>query len=133
MYSLETGFIHNQPRVINTTTGKNMDYTFEKKWAEMEQMLKHRFDEVPDLHAITMLIGLQETGFDHRVFSKDEKLVLMHIGICTVLAPFGFYRFTGRDKDGWPEFERTESLPALSGDEQQLLLKKAVLAYFDEN
>jgi len=110
-----------------------MDYAFEMKWTELERKLKQRFEEVPDLHAITMLIGLQETGFDHRVFSKDEKLVLMHIGICTVLAPFGFYKFNGRDKEGWPEFERVESLPALSGPEQQLLLKKAIIAYFNEN
>jgi hypothetical protein len=110
-----------------------MDYEFERSWALLESSLKERFEEVPDLHTITMLIGLQETGFDFRDFSKDEKLVLMHIGICTVLAPFGFYRFTGRDKEGWPMYERTEALPALSGDEQQRLLKKAILGYFNEN
>jgi len=96
-------------------------------------MFKERFEEVPDLHAITMLIGLQEAGVDFRGFSKDEKLVLMHIGICTVLAPFGFYRFIGRDKEGWPMFERTGTLPSLSGDDQQRLLKNAILGYFNQN
>lgn len=55
----------------------------------------------------------------------------MHIAICVVLLPFGYYKELGRDADGWPHFERVKELPALAGEEQERLMKEAVLAYFD--
>jgi hypothetical protein len=110
-----------------------MDYEFEKKWSELENSLKKRFDEIPDLHTITLLIGLQECAFDYRNYNKDEKLTLMHIGICTILEPYGFYRFTGRDAEGWPMFERVEELPPMDRPGQQMLLKKAILNYFSKS
>ena len=36
---------------------------------------------------------------------KQEKMDLMHVAVCTVLVPQGFYEFKGRDDDGWPHFE----------------------------
>jgi hypothetical protein len=32
---------------------------------------------------------------------KDEKLNLMHIAICRLLEPYGFYEFEVFDEDGW--------------------------------
>jgi hypothetical protein len=57
---------------------------------------------------------------------------LMHVGICVLLLPYGYYKELGRDPDGWPHFERDKELPPLSDKEQERLMKEAVLLYFDE-
>lgn len=90
------------------------------------------FGEKLDYAAILMLIGLQELGKDFQTYKKDQKLELMHIGICSVLIPFGYYTFIGRDEEGWPHFERIEDLPPLTPEEQELLIRKAIVQYFDE-
>jgi len=56
----------------------------------------------------------------------------MHISICKLLEPFGFYTFSGNDDDGWPHYERNKELPHLESKEQQELLKRAIVDYFEE-
>jgi hypothetical protein len=93
--------------------------------------LSERFDAPLDLNGILFLIGVQELGQHARQFKKDEKLDLMHIAICVVLLPYGYYRELGRDPEGWPHFERVKDLPALGTTEQERLMKEAVLHYFE--
>jgi len=83
-----------------------MDYLFEKKWQETLEEVSKSFGEKLDYSSLLMLIGLQELGNFDLKFKKDQKIELMHIGICTVLMPFGYYEFMGRDEEGWPHFER---------------------------
>lgn len=87
-------------------------------------------DEVPNLDTILFLIGVQELGMGHRRYKKDEKVNLMHIAVCRLLEPYGYYRFDGKDADGWPHFELIEHLPQLKANEQTLLMKKAIIQYF---
>ncbi|MBK9176314.1 MAG: hypothetical protein IPM46_08240 [Flavobacteriales bacterium] len=109
-----------------------MDLTFEKRWRDLVATLSKRFDAGSlDLNAIIFLVGVQELGQGARDFKKDEKVNLMHIGICVLLLPFGFYKEMGRDADGWPHFERVKDLPPLGAEEQERLMKEAVLAYFE--
>ena len=56
----------------------------------------------------------------------------MHVAVCTLLEPFGFYRFEGKDKDGWPHWEVLEQLPSLKSGEQLNLMKQAILDYFEK-
>ena len=109
-----------------------MDYVFEKTWNETVAKVYEQFGEKLDYTAIIFLIGLQELGKDHQAYNKDQKIEIMHIGICSLLTPFGYYHYEGRDPDGWPHFTRVENLPPLSPPEQELLIKKAIVAYFDE-
>lgn len=110
-----------------------MDLTFDKRWRDLVTRLSKRFDAgTLDLNAIIFLVGVQELGQGAREFKKDEKVNLMHIGICVLLLPFGYYRELGRDADGWPHFERVRQLPPLGAEDQERLMKEAVLAYFDE-
>lgn len=110
-----------------------MDLTFDKRWRDLVARLSKRFDAgTLDLNAVIFLIGVQELGQGAREFKKDEKVNLMHIGICVLLTPFGYYRDLGRDADGWPHFERTKDLPPLGAEDQERLMKEAVLAYFEE-
>ncbi|MGQ1929479.1 hypothetical protein [Ornithobacterium rhinotracheale] len=85
----------------------------------------------PNLDTILFLIGVQELGMGHRRYKKDEKVNLMHIAVCRLLEPYGYYRFEGKDADGWPHFEVLEQLPQLKANEQTLLMKKAIIQYFE--
>ena len=64
-----------------------MDLTFEKRWRELLKTLEQRFAGPVDLNGIIFLVGVQELGQHAREFKKDEKVALMHIAICVLLAP----------------------------------------------
>lgn len=109
-----------------------MDYQFEMEWQAVERRITGQFGEDIDLQGIIYLIGVQELGQGFRKFKKDEKVDLMHIAICTLLEPYGYYEFIGKDEDGWPHFKRTQKLPGLAAEDQELLMKRAIIQYFQE-
>lgn len=88
--------------------------------------------ERPDIDNILFLIGVQELGKGKKKFAKDDKLNLMHIAVCRLLEPYGYYSFEGLDEEGWPQFEFVDSLPELKPNEQSLLMRKAIIRYFEE-
>ncbi len=107
-----------------------MDLELEKQWQEVCKKLSLQFDQDLDLQGILFLIGVQELGKGFKVFAKDEKLELMHIAVCTLLTPFGYYEFAGRDEQGWPHWNLNEKLPPLKPMQQELLVKEAIVDYF---
>lgn len=110
------------------------DIQLKERWQVLVEKLSAQFaDNDPlDLDAIIYLVGLQELGQIHRKFKKDEKLNLMHIAICRVLEPYGYYEFDYFDEDGWPHYTIKEELPALKAGEQSILMKEALVSYFVE-
>lgn len=106
-----------------------------ENWEKVVDWVSSRFAEGEklDLDSIIFIIGLQELGWGFRKYKKDEKLNIMHIAICTVLEPYGYYEFEGQDKDGWPHFTKNENLPFLKPGEQTVLMKEAIVKYFLEN
>jgi hypothetical protein len=110
------------------------DEQLKNRWNNVVQILSNQFAEgdVSDLDAIIYLIGVQELGKVHQTFKKDEKLNLMHIAICRLLEPYGFYEFDFVDKDGWPHYSVKEELPPLKAGEQSVLMKEAIVNYFLE-
>ncbi|MAP81573.1 MAG: hypothetical protein CL526_10850 [Aequorivita sp.] len=110
------------------------DEQLKMQWEEVVQLLSNRFadGDTLDLDAIIYLIGLQELGQLHRRFKKDEKLNLMHIAICRLLEPYGYYKFDYFDDDGWPHYTVVEQLPPLKAGEQSVLMKEAIVQYFVE-
>jgi len=100
------------------------------EWDILLEILTEKFGMEPDLQSVLFLIGVQELGMGYKKFKKDEKLNILHIAICTVLEPYGYYEFEGRDKDGWPHFKIKERLPFLKASEQNNLMIKAVIEYF---
>ena len=107
-----------------------MDYAIELRFQKLKKKLEDQFEMGIDVQAILFLIGVDELGHGHKNFSKNEKQDLMHIAICTLLEPYGYYSFEGRDKEDWPHFKLEKELPHLSHLEQQHLLKEAMLDYF---
>jgi hypothetical protein len=108
-----------------------MDYDFEKNWKDLLTKLSEQFGAEMELDAILFLVGVQELGQGFRKFSKSEKMDLMHIAVCKLLEPFGYYTYEGNDADGWPHYSKQDNLPHLEAKEQQLLMKRALLEYFD--
>ncbi len=109
-----------------------MDYIFEQTWNETLERISVHFGEKLDYASILFLIGVQELGKGYQVFKKDQKVELMHVAICTLLEPYGYYVYEGRDADGWPHFQRVENLPVLKPEEQELLIRKAIVNFFKE-
>jgi calcineurin-like phosphoesterase len=103
------------------------------EWQLLQEKLADKFGMEPDLHNIIFLIGVQELGMGYKKFKKNEKIDVMHVAICTLLEPYGYYEFTGRDADGWPHFKIKEQLPFLKPAEQNNLMIRAVLEYFKKN
>ena len=103
-----------------------------KRWNELTTVLEAQFGDVPDLQVVLFLIGVQELGRGRQDFSKDEKQDLMHLATCRILSQYGYYEYTGMDKDGWPEYRLVKKLPAMSLREQDMLLKQAVIDYFEK-
>ena len=89
------------------------DEQLKNRWEQLVKLLSNQFadGDTLDLDAIIYLIGVQELGKVHQTFKKDEKLNLMHIAICRLLEPYGYYEFEYIDKDGWPHYAIKEELP----------------------
>lgn len=100
-------------------------------WIGVQAMTMQRFGEKMDTQSVLFVIGLQELGKLKKRFSKDQKVDIIHIAVCTVLEPYGYYEFKGYDDDGWPHWERRKTLPHLKTLEQEKFIKKAIVAYFD--
>jgi hypothetical protein len=108
-----------------------MDIEFQKKWDELQKKVAIRFGEELDVQAILFIIGLQELGKNTAKFTKDQKLEVMHIAVCTLLEPYGYYEYDGRDKDDWPHWTVSQKLPNLSTKDQEQLMKQSIVDYFN--
>jgi hypothetical protein len=93
------------------------DPMLKNRWELIVEKLSEQFadGDLLDLDAIIYLIGVQELGQLHVSFKKDQKLDLMHIAICKLLEPYGFYEFDFVDEDGWPHYKVKEQLPFFKG------------------
>ena len=110
------------------------DEQLKERWVLVVQKLSNQFadGDTLDLDAIIYLIGVQELGQLERTFKKDQKLDLMHIAICKLLMPYGYYELDFVDDDGWPHYNMLEDLPHLKAGEQSVLMKEAIVNYFLE-
>lgn len=110
------------------------DEQLKKRWEDVVQKISTRFGdgEALDLESIIYLIGVQELGKIKKRYKKDDKVNLMHIAICRLLEPYGYYEFDHYDDDGWPHYHVKEQLPALKAGEQSVLMKEAIVQYFLE-
>ena len=110
------------------------DIQLKERWEQLVNILSNQFSqgEDLDLDAIIYLIGVQELGKFSQIYKKDEKLNLMHIAICRLLEPYGYYEFEFFDNDGWPHYRVKEVFPPLKAGEQSVLMKDAIVNYFLE-
>ncbi|MDR2222793.1 MAG: hypothetical protein LBE34_08620 [Flavobacteriaceae bacterium] len=111
------------------------DEQLKQRWDTLVSKISDRFGEgdTLDLEAIIYLIGVQELGKIKKRYKKDDKVNLMHIAICRLLEPYGYYEFAHFDNDGWPHYNIKEQLPPLKAGEQSVLMKEAIVHYFLES
>jgi len=110
------------------------EWQLDFEWLRIRHLIKDRFnrDTLPDLNAILFLIGIQELGRWKNEFTKEEKQDLMHIAVCRLLSFDGYYKFVGRDADGWPHWEMIKPFQTKGVKEQEHFLKIKVIQYFSE-
>ena len=111
---------------------KHVEEDLQVRWLKLRIQLKEHFGIKPDMNGVLMLIGVQELGQGPQEFSKEQKQDLMHIAICTVLTPSGYYAYDGLDEEGWPHFTQLKPLPDFNLIEQENFLKDHILLYFQE-
>ena len=102
------------------------------QWKSTLKMIASSFGEIEDLKDVIFLIGIQELGLGFQKFSKDQKIDIMHIGVCHLLSRYGYYEYQGRDTEGWPHYDLVNALPEITEKEREYLLKDAVITYFKE-
>jgi hypothetical protein len=110
---------------------KSKDDTFEK-WPEVVKYFEDEFGVYDNFEGIVFVIGLQELGLGYKKLKKDEKVNILHIGVCALLSKYNYYTLEGYDLDGWPHYKFNEELPNLKPMEQERLMKLAIIDYMEE-
>ena len=64
-------------------------------WERLVKKLTKQFpgDGDLDLDGVLLLVGTQELQMGYIKMKKDVKINVLHIAICTILEPFGYYEF----------------------------------------
>ncbi|MBK6373555.1 MAG: hypothetical protein IPO45_01635 [Saprospiraceae bacterium] len=109
------------------------DWELEFLWLKARHQVKDLMNQekLPELNTILLLIGIRELGKVKKKFSKEEKQDLMHIAVCTLLDPDGYYSYIGLDEDGWPHWSVNKPFTLTGVASQERYLKEKVIAYMD--
>ncbi len=102
----------------------------QERWAQLSEIIKSRFGKKPDLEGILFLIGVRELGEMPGDFTKEQKVDLMHIAMCAVLASGGYFQLSHLDQEGWPHWEQLKPLPHVDIFSQEVFLKSYIVDYF---
>lgn len=100
-------------------------------WDALVSRLEKQFNSELSLKGILYLIGIQEVNQGIKSFDKEEKVNILHVAICKLLIPYGYFSFEKIDPDGWPHYRELKPLKSLSDSEQKSLIKKAILNFFN--
>lgn len=116
---------------MSTMTEKKDDINqLQLRWARLVDILRLRLGKTPNMEAILFLIGVRELGKGPSDFTKEQKVDLMHIAICAILAPAGYYRLSHSDQEGWPHWEQEKEIPFIDIFSQEIFLKSHIVDYF---
>jgi len=104
----------------------------EDRWKKLLKYFEKNITNgaTPEIDSILFLIGVQELGTIKPRFSKDEKINLMHLAVCRILEPFGYYQFSHKDEELWPHYNKLKDFVGIQNQEK--LIKKAIIQYFIE-
>ena len=104
------------------------DDRLDAEWDAVVAWAQRRFGQAPGIESMLFLVGLQARGegMADRIPRELKQDVIM-LGTQVVFEAVGLYR---RLEDG-VTWERTARLPVLTSDEQDKLLRAAIVRYFD--
>jgi hypothetical protein len=104
----------------------------QERWSALSAIIADRFGKKPDVEAMLFLIGVRELGAMPDDFTKEQKVDLMNVGLCAILAPGGYFKVSHQDQDGWPHWEQLQPLPHVDIFSQEVFLKSYIVDYFAE-
>lgn len=102
------------------------------RWSRLMGTMQEKFNKQPNLEGFLFLIGMRELGSGPGHFTKEQKVDLMHIAICAILAPSGYFKLSHMDQEGWPHWDEVKPLPFIDIFSQELFLKSHIIDYFAE-
>tara|TARA_Y100000385_G_C12903018_1_gene555078 strand:- start:148 stop:471 length:324 start_codon:yes stop_codon:yes gene_type:complete len=102
-----------------------------KRWEDLIIKLEKQFDDEVSLKGILYLIGVQELNFGIKQFERQEKINVLHVATCKLLSNYGYYKLDSIDEDGWPHYKELKALKNLSEEDQQNLIKEAIIKYLN--
>ena len=108
-----------------------MNLQLEFEWGKLKNRIKDQFGAAPEMEAILFLIGVREYGKIKSIYTKEEKIDLMHLATCRVLSQEGYFELEFTDQDGWPHYRATAKQRPTGLEEQEVLLKKNIINYFN--
>ncbi len=101
-------------------------------WLKVRSQIRDSFkvSVLPDLNTLLFLIGIQESGKPFQKFSKEEKIDLIKLAVATLTQDEGYFSFSGKMKNGWPEFKQLKEFDITKKNNEQLM-KIKIIDYFD--
>ena len=109
------------------------DAGLEARWQRLQAWIDERFGKEVDIEGILFLIGVQARGrgFEPDLEKEAKERLIMEGAYC-VFETLGVYERVGMEADGhWIWQRQIDHPPNLSVDEQETLLRAAILRYFD--
>jgi hypothetical protein len=106
--------------------------TLALKWYRVRAKVREQFNLRPDINAMLFIIGMNEVGQVREQWEKEEKQELMHVATCKLLSYEGLYRYLHTDEEGWPHYIPVAAVPPVPLKDQDELLKKLIVRYFEE-
>jgi hypothetical protein len=111
------------------------DSELDRRWEAVRKFIHDRFGrQEAGIDPILFLIGIQSRGrgFEPHLEKEVKQSLIMEGSFCA-LAAIGLYDRVGVEHDGAWIWERVGTdIPALVIDDQERLLKIAIVRYFDE-
>jgi hypothetical protein len=103
------------------------------RWDRLQRWLRERFGKKEaSIESILFLIGVQARGRGYEPkLEKDVKQRVIMEGTYHVFETLGFYQHAGMEADGAWIWERLVDLPELTVEDQEKLLRLAILRYFE--
>lgn len=104
-----------------------------RQWEELLAWMEERFGRQAGIESILFLVGIQSRGrgYEPRLSKKAKQDLIMEGTYC-VFETLGLYKRVGINEKGQVAWEKGDlSYPVLSLQEQEKLLKGAILHYFD--
>lgn len=106
----------------------------ERRWEALSGWLEECYGREITLEAVLFLIGIQARGrgFEPDI-ERDRKQDVIMEGTFSAFASLGMYERVGMEQDGSWIWERVaEPVPDLPVEEQEKVLKSAVIKYFQD-
>lgn len=103
------------------------------EWEKVVKLFSNNAKGPISMEGILLLIGIQESSIFKDIYSKEEKIDLIHIGMCNILLKDKYYEFSHHDEEQWIHYKNIKPLPEMNTEEENLFIKEKIIAYCQYN